>query len=101
MASPTVVVVPGCWHTPAHFTDLKSCLEQLGHDTVLCQLPSVGAEDAHKQDVAADAAYLRQQVLLPLLEAGKEIVLLLHSYGGQYLWRSLGSPSLSSSPVHS
>ena len=46
------------------------------------QLPSVGSQTPQDQDVAADAAFLRDRVLQPLLEADKDVVLIMHSYGG-------------------
>ena len=81
---PTVVIVPGAWHTgPGHCTHLSSYLkDELGHDTVVCTLQSVGSECAHEADVKADVAYLREQILQPLLKAGREVLLLMHSFGG-------------------
>ena len=32
--------------------------------------------------MAKDAAFIREDVILPLLDAGKDVVLAMHSYGG-------------------
>ena len=79
---PVIAIVPGAWHTPAHFTPFCQCLKQQGYESVVRQLPSVGSEHPEQQDVAADVAFIREQVLEPLLQAGQDIVLLSHSYGG-------------------
>ena len=79
---PTIVVVTGAWHTPAHYNSLLAALHSSGHDTKCLALPSLNPRDPGKVSAALDATFVREQMLLPLIEEGKEILLVLHSYGG-------------------
>ena len=81
-AKPTIVFIPGAWHTPAHYEDLLSLLEKAGYETKAIQLPSVGSDSPNEQSVVGDAQAIREQLLLPLLDAGRDILLVMHSYGG-------------------
>ena len=79
---PTLVIVPGAWHTPANYTDLIARLQQAGYPVRCKKLPSTDAETASAHTVATDAAFLREQLLLPLIQEGADILLILHSFGG-------------------
>ena len=82
MSKPTIVLVPGAWHKPSHYQPLLDWLESHGYPTASKQLPSVGATEPENKDVACDTAFVRDEVLVPQLEQGKDVVLLMHSYGG-------------------
>ncbi|OLN88353.1 hypothetical protein CCHL11_00534 [Colletotrichum chlorophyti] len=77
---PTVVFTPGAWHGPQSFDLVRAGLTLKGYESKAITLPSVGAEPA-TVGLEADAAVLRS-TLETLADAGKEIVLVVHSYGG-------------------
>ena len=82
MSKPTIVLVPGAWHTPEHYSALLAAFQSRGFPTLSKKLPSVGARNPLDKDTASDAEFIRDNVLLPLLDDGKDVVLLMHSYGG-------------------
>ena len=82
-SKPTIVLVSGAFHIPAHFSELIKLLQAAGYKTVAEKNPSCDAANAFVQDVNADIAALRENVLLPQINAGKEVVLVMHSYGGK------------------
>jgi pimeloyl-ACP methyl ester carboxylesterase len=80
MSRPIIVLAPGAWHTPDCFDITREQLHQRGWETEAVAYPSVGAEPPTK-GLADDAAALRS-TLERLADDGKEIVLVVHSYGG-------------------
>lgn len=82
LSKPTVVIVPGAFHSPSHYDELISELHQAAYSTLCLALPSLNPQNPHASDVAGDSAFIRDQMLLPLIEAGKDILLVMHSYGG-------------------
>lgn len=77
-ANPSVVIVPGAWQVDPSWNGFMQKLESAGYDTAKVTLPSVGISlTGLDRDVAAAAA-----VIDPLLDAGKDVVLLSHSLGG-------------------
>lgn len=83
---PTIAIIPGAFHTPSHFSSLCAQLKKAGYDTASVQVPSVDPPTAAAAAVATpsnDALFIREKLLLPLIEEeGKDVVLLMHSYGG-------------------
>lgn len=77
---PTVLFTPGAWHGTWAFDTVRSQLEALGYPTVAVALPSVGTTNA-SVGVADDAAALQAE-LTTLTDAGKDVVMVGHSYGG-------------------
>ncbi|WYZ40084.1 hypothetical protein EsH8_IV_000425 [Colletotrichum jinshuiense] len=77
---PTVVFTPGAWHGPQSFDLVRAGLTLKGYESEAITLPSVGADPA-TVGLEDDAAVLRS-TLETLADAGKEIVLVVHSYGG-------------------
>lgn len=82
MSKPTIVLVAGAWHLPKHYQPLLDWFASHGYPTASQKLPSVGAKDPTTKDVACDTAFVRDKVLLPELDSGRDVVLLTHSYGG-------------------
>lgn len=81
-SKPTVVVVPGGWHSSNAYEGLASCFQKAGYPTAITKLPSLNPQDPSVCDCRSDAASVRQQ-LLPLLEdESKDVIILCHSYGG-------------------
>lgn len=77
---PTIVFTPGAWHGPQSFDLVRAGLTLKGYPSEAITLPSVGAEPA-TVTLNEDAAVLRE-TLTTLADAGKQIVLVVHSYGG-------------------
>jgi len=81
MASkPVIVFVPGAWHTPHGFHLVVAELQAAGYETKGVTLASVGASPPIK-DFQPDVKAI-QDVLKPLVDEGKDILLVVHSYGG-------------------
>ncbi|EKJ74176.1 hypothetical protein NXS19_010819 [Fusarium pseudograminearum] len=78
---PTIVAVPGAWHTAESFDPIKKILTQKGYQFVSQDAPGLHDANGTCQD---DAISLRTNILLPLVEEGKDLVVLMHSYGGMY-----------------
>jgi len=86
LAHPTIVIIPGAFHIPSHFSSLRAQLEKAGYATASIQLPSVDPSTPAAAAVGTpsnDALFIREKLLLPLIEEeGKDVVLLMFSYGG-------------------
>ncbi|KAH8705407.1 Alpha/beta hydrolase fold-1 [Talaromyces proteolyticus] len=79
---PTIALVTGAWHSPKHYHELLNLLNKAGFPTECVKLPSVNSQDPENQTLAADVDAIREKLLLPLIHQGREVVLLMHSYGG-------------------
>ncbi|KAL3458770.1 Alpha/beta hydrolase fold-1 [Aspergillus heterothallicus] len=75
---PTIVFVPGGWHPPTAYDLLLPRLHAAGYATTYVHLPSVGpvAPVSFEDDVAAV-----RRVVAGLVELGREVVVVSHSYG--------------------
>jgi pimeloyl-ACP methyl ester carboxylesterase len=80
MSKPIIVFAPGAWHTPDCFDIIREQLHQRGWETEAVAYPSVGAEPPTK-GLVEDAAAVRA-ALEKLVNLGKDVVLVVHSYGG-------------------
>ena len=80
-SKPTIVLVPGAWHSPQHYAPLLHEFSEAGYTVVSQQLPSVNPAVPTSASVANDTKFIREQLLIPLLEAGKAVLLVTHSYG--------------------
>ena len=76
---PTVVLVPGGWQGPEAYELLTPELEAAGFPQITISLPSIGVRPG-LPDFSADVKAVRAAVV-PLVEQGKEVVVLGHSYG--------------------
>jgi len=88
---PTVVCIPGFWHTTEGFGSLVALLQKADYRTVLVDLPSAGAHPGHP-DFSQDVAAIRTAVT-NLADAGKDVVVVMHSGGsvsGSEALRDLG-----------
>jgi pimeloyl-ACP methyl ester carboxylesterase len=75
----TVVLVHGAWHTSDCWDSVTSLLKEHQYPFQTIQLPSSGGDLT--TTVADDAAYIRK-FTSELVAAGKDVILVLHSYGG-------------------
>ncbi|TGO32504.1 hypothetical protein BHYA_0311g00030 [Botrytis hyacinthi] len=90
-SKPTIVFIPGFWHTPEGFTPLAIVLEKEGYPSVLVNLPSAGAHPGHP-DFSQDVAAIRK-IITELADEGKEVMVVMHSGGsvsGSEASRDLG-----------
>ncbi|KAI1078216.1 alpha/beta-hydrolase [Whalleya microplaca] len=83
---PVLVFVPGAWFTPEYLQPVTTILEQAGYVTDCVTLPCVGPEQANAtapipQSFDPDVAAVRR-VVLKHLDAGDDVVVVAHSYGG-------------------
>ncbi len=81
-AKPIIVIIPGAWHSPEHYSGVTALLQQAGYSVLLHALPSVDPQVAASHSICTDTTFIRENILLPLLEEGKDMLLVMHSYGG-------------------
>ena len=79
-SQPTIVLVPGAWHTPAIYSGVVEDLSKHGYPTVSLPLASVGANPPHA-DFNGDVEAIRT-CLTKLVSEDKDVVLVVHSYSG-------------------
>lgn len=80
MVNPSIVIVPGAWHRPAHFQGLIDELAKVNYDAEGVTMPSVDSSpplSTWEQDAEAV-----RKVIMNKLDAGKDVVVLAHSFGG-------------------
>ncbi|KAI0199955.1 Alpha/beta hydrolase fold-1 [Astrocystis sublimbata] len=83
MAAPTkpiIFFVPGAWHDPWCFDLVRKSLSTRGYQTEASALATVGST-VPTTGVFDDAAKVRS-ALTELIDEGKEVILVGHSYGG-------------------
>ncbi|CAI6081693.1 unnamed protein product [Clonostachys chloroleuca] len=76
----TVVIVPGSFSIPSLYDSFVEDLEKNGVRAVVVKLASVGRKET--PGTLSDDVDAISEVVTPLLDAGQEVVLLTHSYGG-------------------
>lgn len=81
MAKPTIVLVPGAWHTPVIYAGVINSLSAHKYPTVGLPLPSAGATPPNADFVEDVTAIKNCLTKLVVLEE-KEVVLVVHSYTG-------------------
>lgn len=82
--NPTVVIAPGAWPLVEFYQPLIQALESR-HYPAVCKIPSsYSTETETLQPTNPDCRHLREEVLKPLVNEGKDVVLVMHSYGGIY-----------------
>jgi hypothetical protein len=77
---PTVVLVPGAWHTPECFQYIIPKLEALSYPVASISLATVGGKNAEATHI--DDVSRIHDVIIPLKDQGIEIMLVAHSFGG-------------------
>jgi len=81
MSKPSLVLVHGSWHSPEHFAPLTKDLKGHGYHVVTVDLPSMRGSDLPPASLADDTAAVRKAVTAEL-DAGHNVVVVAHSYGG-------------------
>ncbi|OJD22539.1 hypothetical protein ACJ73_06110 [Blastomyces percursus] len=80
MSKPTIVFIPGGFHTPAIFDAVFPFLHAAGYPTIAVYLASVGVSPGIP-DLKPDAEAVKT-VVGGLVELGREVLVVAHSYGG-------------------
>ncbi|KAK4496457.1 hypothetical protein PRZ48_012437 [Zasmidium cellare] len=75
----SILYVPGAWHSASTFSPVATLLTQAGYEVDLIDLPSVGPAK-HLPNFDADVQEIRSHIH-KACDAGREIVLIGHSYG--------------------
>lgn len=81
MSKATIVVVPGAWQKPIVWDGFRATLKSAGYESEYVTLPTNGGTETPPAGLAEDVVAVRA-ALEPLVEQGKEVVLLCHSSGG-------------------
>ena len=76
---PTIVMVPGSFSSPQFYDTFVSHLSGHNYEVQVVSLPSVGGQIATNM---TDDATAIQAVTTKLADEGKDIVVVMHSYGG-------------------
>jgi len=76
-----VLLVPGAWHAPDHYSQLLDGLKHEGFQTVSQRNPSCDSTNPHETSTAGDASAIRH-VILSQIDEGHDVVVAMHSYGG-------------------
>ncbi|KAL8852655.1 MAG: hypothetical protein Q9221_002415 [Calogaya cf. arnoldii] len=79
---PTLVLVSGGWHTPKTYSKFTKSLRSAGYEVHVPRLPSMNGVRPPNTDLATDTAVIHDHVE-SLVEAGRQVVAIMHSYGGQ------------------
>jgi pimeloyl-ACP methyl ester carboxylesterase len=78
---PTIVLVPGAWTAPVAYRKLVSALEVKSFNVHVPALPTNNGDRPPDSTFGGDVQAVRQ-VVQRLVREGKEVVVLMHSYGG-------------------
>jgi hypothetical protein len=80
MSKPTIVFVPGAWHTSAGFKKVIDILTTHNYESIGLHIPSVGGNPVVKS-MDPDKALIRSTVT-KIVEGDKDVIMVSHSYGG-------------------
>lgn len=79
-SKPTILLVPGAWHSPDLYAPMTDLLVAEGYEYIGISLASIGADPA-LENWDPDVELIHKTVL-GVLDQGKDVVLVVHSYGG-------------------
>ena len=75
-------MISGAWHVPESYAKLKDALKKAGHEVEVPRLPSMNQARPPTANLASDTKFIRTLVK-ELVDEGRSVVALMHSYGGQ------------------
>ncbi|KAI9149956.1 putative hydrolase R7 [Paramyrothecium foliicola] len=79
---PAILLVHGAWHRPAHYIKLVEALQNKSYDVRTPALATAGWNKAVSQASISDDVIIIRKVLAEHFEAGREVIVISHSYGG-------------------
>lgn len=88
MPTPSLILVHGSWHHPQHWSAITKDLEAYGYKCIAVDLPSSQSPDEPPARLSDDSHVVRSTVLAEL-DAGNDVVVVAHSYGGHPTSNSL------------
>jgi hypothetical protein len=78
---PTILLIPGALQTNACYDRLRPLLEEAGFPIVTGSLVSLDPPSPDSCTSIKDGRHLLDSYLLPLIEAGKDVIIYAHSFG--------------------
>ncbi|KAL9028490.1 MAG: hypothetical protein Q9196_003145, partial [Gyalolechia fulgens] len=81
ISKPAIVLAHGAWHVPEHYTKFVDRLQQAGFEVVCPLLPTCDNKKRLTANMYEDARVVRDRTIA-LIERSREVIMLLHSYGG-------------------
>ncbi|GAB1198169.1 hypothetical protein APSETT444_007477 [Aspergillus pseudonomiae] len=78
---PTILVIHGAWHHPEFYAPFCKAFENLGYEAVCPHLLTCNNDVPPTKKLEDDVALIRQTAQ-SLLDDGKAVVAVMHSYGG-------------------
>lgn len=79
--NPTILFVHGSWHTSEHFDPVRRLFEAKGFPTSCPTQPS-STNASPEVGLEEDAACIRDELDRLIIEHGKDVIVVAHSYGG-------------------
>ncbi len=80
MSKPTIIFAPGAWYPPTIFDTITKKLNEHGYTCHTIAFPSI-QQATTVQDLQPDIAAVRA-VVEPDVDAGKEVIIVSHSWSG-------------------
>ncbi|KAI1417266.1 hypothetical protein F5Y13DRAFT_202801 [Hypoxylon sp. FL1857] len=77
----TILIVHGGWHVPDSYNKLTRALRDAGFEVHIPRLPSLNGARPPNADLTTDTDLIRSYAT-SLVEAGRAVAVLMHSYGG-------------------
>jgi pimeloyl-ACP methyl ester carboxylesterase len=82
MPKPTIAIASGAWSKGLAFTKLTEHLTADGYEVTALDNPSVGRRDPDPPATLADDVANFRNAITKLVDDGKDVVVIAHSYGG-------------------
>ncbi|VUC28778.1 unnamed protein product [Clonostachys rosea] len=79
---PVIILAHGAWHQPLHYTNLLSSLQSKGYTVRVPALATAGWDPSVSQKSVSDDVAILKSTMKEYLQAGKELVVVCHSFGG-------------------
>ena len=95
---PVVLIIGGGWHTPESYGKLVKALESAGHEVHCPRHPSTNQSRPPTAGLSEDSANIRSYVE-ELVDSGRRVVAVMHSYGGQVGTNALVGLGLSNEDI--
>lgn len=78
---PTIFLVHGGWHTPAHYEPLLRILRAHNYPVATIDLPTCAHPDSASKTIYDDIRAITSAIAA-IADAGADVIVLMHSYGG-------------------